>query len=497
MQTQNRLPTTDDAQATGLALLVGSAAPRAWSDEDVAALSPVAATAAMEMQLRAGASLSAAQPEQAGASVLHDTITDLPNRQLFLDRVAMACLRHVRYENRHFAVMSLSIEQYHGIESTFGYEAARELLREFGKRLAHVLRNYDSVARLDADEFGILLESIRDQSDAARVAHRVHEALRVPIETRMDQFRVAANVGIVLSFSGIDSAERLTQLAMLARGRARETRAPYEIFDPVMQQHARARISKEMDLRRAVEAGEFELHYQPIVSLSTGRIASAEGLIRWRHPRQGLVSAAQFITLAEETGLAVPLGWLTISQACAQLNSWRQRPGHDQLGISVNVTAAHFRQRDMTEHIAEILRAQQVSAGISLEITEHMLISNIAEATAVLKELRRLGLAIHLDDFGTGYSSLQYLHELPFDAIKIDRGFIARMRNGGREAQVAFTIRELARQLGVPVIAEGVETPEHLGFVRDLGCEFAQGYFFARPVPPAEMDAMLTANPAW
>ena len=483
---------------TTLALCVISTSKRTWTDSEISALSAIAATAGTEMELRVQLQRGSADAEDQRAAALHDALTGLSNRALFLDRVAMMCLRHARHDDHHFAVMSVSIEQFEGIASTFGYDAARDVLREFANRLRTVVRNYDSIARFDGDEFGILLESIRNQSDAARVANRVHAALRAPIASRTDQFRVTANIGIVLSFSGVDSAARLTQLAGLARGRAKASGSAYEIFDPVMHQHAQARLSKEMDMRRGVEAGEFALHYQPVVSMSTGRIVHTEALMRWRHPSQGLVTAADFIPLAEETGLGVPLGWFTIDQACQQLRSWRDRaPGTSPAGVSVNVTAAHLRQRDMAEHVASILSAQGLSGGISLEVTERMLIGNMAQAKAVLEELRSLGIGIHLDDFGTGYSSLQYLHELPFDVIKIDRSFIARMQNGGRDAQLVSTIRELARQLGVPVIAEGVETPQHLALVRELGCEYAQGYLFARPLPPDEMEAMLASGSQW
>ena len=483
---------------TTLALCVISTSRRTWTDSEISALSAIAATAGTEMELRVQLQRGSADAEDQRAAALHDALTGLSNRALFLDRVAMMCLRHARHDDHHFAVMSVSIEQFEGIASTFGYDAARDVLREFANRLRTVVRNYDSIARFDGDEFGILLESIRNQSDAARVANRVHAALRAPIASRTDQFRVTANIGIVLSFSGVDSAARLTQLAGLARGRAKASGSAYEIFDPVMHQHAQARLSKEMDMRRGVEAGEFALHYQPVVSMSTGRIVHTEALMRWRHPSQGLVTAADFIPLAEETGLGVPLGWFTIDQACQQLRSWRDRaPGTSPAGVSVNVTAAHLRQRDMAEHVASILSAQGLSGGISLEVTERMLIGNMAQAKAVLEELRSLGIGIHLDDFGTGYSSLQYLHELPFDVIKIDRSFIARMQNGGRDAQLVSTIRELARQLGVPVIAEGVETPQHLALVRELGCEYAQGYLFARPLPPDEMEAMLASGSQW
>lgn len=481
-----------------LALLVTCARPRLWSTADSEALAVVAMAAAAELQLRQDLDRQLRIAEETRANPLHDPVTELANRELFLDRVEMALLRTFRHPDRRFAVMSLSLVQFHDIETTFGYDAAREVLKEFAVRLRTAVRNYDSIARIAGDEFGILLESIRDDSDAARVANRVHEFLRSPIDTRWAPFMVSANVGIVLSHSGADSANRLLQLAGLARARVQGSSAPYEIYDPLMQEHAQNRLHKEMELRRAVELGEFELYYQPIVSMATGRIVQTEALVRWRHPRRGIVTAADFIGLAEDTGLAVPMGWFTLNRACGQLTAWRETLSTiGPLSMSINVTAAHFHQRDVAQRFGEILGKAGVTQGVTLEVTERLLIRDPANARSVLTTLRELGLAIHLDDFGTGYSSLQYLHELPFDAIKIDRGFIARMGNGGRDAQIVSTIRELARQLGVPVIAEGVETAEHLALVRDLGCEFAQGYFFCRPLPATETTALLMANPQW
>jgi EAL domain-containing protein (putative c-di-GMP-specific phosphodiesterase class I) len=310
---------------------------------------------------------------------------------------------------------------------------------------------------------------------------------------------LSAHVGIVLNHAGADSVGRLMQLSGLARLRAASTGSSYEIYDPAMQDQARDRLRREMELRRAVERAEFTLHYQPIVSLESGRIVQAEALIRWRHPERGLVAAGEFIGLAEETGIAIPIGWFTLQEATRQLANWRSTlPTNGSLAVSVNVTAAHFKQQNVVEQVSTVLRnAQLAGTGINLEVTERLLIGNPTKAIATIAELRQLGVGIHLDDFGTGYSSLQYLHELSFDANKIDRSFIARLRNGGRDAQIVSTIRELARQLGVPVIAEGVETDEHLTLVRALGCEFAQGYLFARPMPPAELAQLIGKAPVW
>ena len=309
---------------------------------------------------------------------------------------------------------------------------------------------------------------------------------------------LSASVGIVLGSADVDSAGRLMQLSGLARLRAASTGAPYEIYDPAMQEQARARLARETELRRAVQHNQFSLYYQPIVSLETGRIVETEALLRWRHPQRGVVNAGEFIGLAEEMGLTVPLGWFALDAAVHQLQAWSNAiPANGSLPISINMTAAHFRQPNVPERIGELLRKAGVTRGVNLEVTESLLINDATRAAETLAQLRQLGIGIHLDDFGTGYSSLQYLHELPFDAIKIDRSFIARLSKGGRDSQIVATIRELARQLGIPVIAEGVETQEHLTLVRALGCEFAQGYFFARPMPPEDLANLVSKNPAW
>ena len=480
-----------------LVLCIALPATRSWSPADRVALRAVAATAAVEVRLRSDATRLERTAEDARSYPLHDPLTELAHRELFLDRVGMTLLRTARYQDRHFAVLSLRVEQFAHIETGFGYDTAREVLREFATRLKTVVRGYDSIARLAGDEFGILLESIRDDSDAARVANRMHEALRVPIRTGPEEFIVTANIGIVLSHSGVDSASRIVQLAGLARERARNSGAPYEIFDPSMQQRAQARLQKETELRRAVEGSQFDLHYQPIIALGSGKISGAEALLRWNHPSRGVVSAGEFIGLAEEAGLSVPLGTFAINHACAQLTSWSTTPALAQLDVSVNITAAQFRHRDAARQLTDQLGGAIARSRIHLEVTERMLIGDPAFAKEVLEALRALGIRIHLDDFGTGYSSLQYLHELPLDAIKIDRSFIARLPKGGRDAQVVTTIRELARQIGVPVIAEGVETPEHLALIRDIGCEFAQGYYLSRPIPAGDLAALVARDPVW
>lgn len=489
----------DREQDFELALCVSATAPRTWTRAELAALTTVAGIAAAEVELRRGLARYEGSTDTLRKYPLHDPVTELANRELFLDRVGQALMRCARSRERHMAVLSVRVDQFAGIESGFGYDAAHEVLKECANRLKVAVRNVDSVARLSGDEFGILLESLRDDADAARVATRIHDALRKAIVTTWDEFIVSASIGVVLSTTGLDSPARLIQLAGLAQVRAKSTGAPYELFDPGMQKKAQSRLHQETELRRGVEGGEFELHYQPIVSLETGRVVELEALVRWRHPKRGLVTAGEFISLAEETGLIVPMGWLALTEACDQIRHWRAENGLEApLSVSINMTAAHLRHRDLADKMRVALGEWGLTDhALNFEITESILIDDPERARTVLSELRALGVGVHLDDFGTGYSSLQYLHELPLDAIKIDRRFIARLGRDTREAQVAATIRELARQIGVPVIAEGVETPEHLAHVRALGCEYAQGYLFSYPLPPAEMSELLRSNPRW
>jgi diguanylate cyclase (GGDEF)-like protein len=489
----------DRDEDLGLALCVSTRVARKWTPAELSMLSAVAGMAAVEILLRAGLSKYEGSADKLRQHPLHDPVTELANRELFLDRIGQALMRCARSHDRHMAVLSLRVNQLEGIESSFGYDAAHEVLKECAKRLQVAVRNVDSVARLSGDEFGILLESLRADADSARVATRIHDMFRLPIATAWDEFMVSVSIGVVLSTTGLDSPARLIQLAGLAQERARATGAAYELFDAGMQRKAQTRLQYETDLRRGVERGEFELHYQPIISLESGGVVELEALVRWRHPKRGLISAGEFIPVAEQTGLVVPMGWLALTEASEQIRQWRARDGlPGPLSVSINMTAAHLRHGELIEKMRVALEQPGLSDhALNFEITEGILIDDPERAKNVLGELRALGVGVHLDDFGTGYSSLQYLHELPLDAIKIDRRFVGRMGLDSREAQVAATIRELARKIGVPVIAEGVETAEQLALVRALGCEYAQGYLFSHPLPPDEMSAFLQTNPRW
>lgn len=485
----------DHPAVTHLTLCVSSRAPRKWTSGQLERLATVAATVAAEIRARADLAVIERIADGLRRYNLRDSLTELANRELLLDRLGQAILRNSRHRDARFGLFSISLDQFANIEATLGYDAADDVLIHIASRLQALVRGFDTVARVGGDEFVLLVDAIVDHSDAANVAGRVRDALAAPITTRWgDTVFVSASIGIVLSASGTDSPSRLLQLAGMARARARAAGTGFEFFDPGMQEQAQRRLRRETELRRGVEADEFELHYQPIVCLGTGRIRQLEALIRWRHPDRGLLPANDFVPLAEETGVIVPMGWWVLAQSCPQLADWRRRYGTDlDVTLSVNVGAVHLAQRDVVSRVESVLNASRLPGScVNLEITEGALISDPERARVTLEALGALGVSIHLDDFGSGYSSLRYLQELPLNAIKIDRAFIAQMPRGGRHVQMVATMRELARQIGAAVIAEGIETADQLELVRSLGIEYGQGYFLAEPMPSVKIDELLS-----
>jgi diguanylate cyclase (GGDEF)-like protein len=433
-----------------------------------------------------------------------DVLTGLPNRVLFLDRLAHAVERARRHKDFRFAVLSLDLDRFKAVNDSLGMRVGDELLLAHARRLEHCVRTEDTVARLSGDEFAILLESLADDADAGRVAERMLRALGEPVPTREGEVFAGASIGIVLSSSGLEPGDdanvRLLQQAGVAMSRAKAAgRGRYEMFDRAMQARAVARLRMETDLRVALERGEFELHYQPLVALKSGRVTELEALIRWNHPTRGIIAPLDFIPLAEETGLIIPIGSWVLSEASRQVREWQQRhPRAEPLTLSVNLSVKQFAQPDFVAHMAGMVRASGLDPHcLKLEITESIAIDDPDRTRGMLDELRLLGVRMYLDDFGTGYSSLGQLHRLSLDAIKIDRSFVMRMSEGPMHWQLVRTVRDLARNIGVTVIAEGVETPEQLEELRLLGCESAQGYLFSRPVPAGEVELLLKRDPRW
>jgi diguanylate cyclase (GGDEF)-like protein len=469
-------------------------------DPGSAPLPAVARAERLEAQL---AECHAAQ-EELRRNATHDALTGLPNRVLFLDRLSHAVQRGRRHKDFRFAVLSVDLDRFKAINDSLGVRVGDEVLVDHARRLEACVRSEDMVARLSGDEFAILLESLADDADAGRVAERMLRSLGVPVETREGEVFATASIGIVLSSSGLDGGDdaniRLVQEAGVAMSRAKARgRGRYEMFDRTMQARAVARLRMETDLRGAVERGEFEVYYQPLVTLADGRVTELEALLRWRHPVRGIVAPLDFIPLAEETGLIIPIGNWVLAESCRQVREWQRRfPREAPLTLSVNLSVKQFAQPDFVAHMAGIVRTSGLDPRcLKLEITESVAIDDPDRTRGMLEELRGLGVRMYLDDFGTGYSSLGQLHRLSLDAIKIDRSFVMRMSDGPMHWQLVRTVRDLARNIGVTVIAEGVETKEQLAELRVLGCESAQGYLFSRPVPAGEIDELLERDPRW
>jgi len=425
-----------------------------------------------------------AAEEQLLHLAIRDDLTGLANRALFRDLVARSIGRGKRRDDYHCAVLVLDVDRFKVANESLGHFQGDQLLRAIGRRLERCVRPGDTVARLGGDEFAVFLDDTRDVADAVRVAERILTELRQPFVLGHDELYASASIGIALSSSGYDRPEDFLRDADLAMYRAKELGgARHEVYESHMHAHAVARLQLETDLRHAIEREELVVHYQPIVAVADGRVAGLEALVRWRHPQRGLVQPGEFIELAEDTGLIVPIGRWVLEQACRQAVAWQARGGAwANLTISVNLSGRQLLP-DLPNDVEQVLRDTGLDAAkLKLEITETVIVENAARAVDMFARLRALNVQLHMDDFGTGYSSLSYLHRFQIDTLKIDRYFVGAMGDHGENAEIVRTIVTLARNLGIEVIAEGVETAEQLAQLRALGCQHVQGFLFSRPV---------------
>ncbi|HUJ26370.1 MAG TPA: EAL domain-containing protein [Myxococcales bacterium] len=412
-------------------------------------------------------------------AAFYDPLTGLPNRALFKDRLEVAFARAQGREAARFAVLFLDLDRFKLVNDSLGHRAGDELLVQIARRLESCRRAGDTVARLGGDEFTLLVESVNNEEDAIAVAERVHRALAPPFLLEGHEVFAGASIGIALGGPATERVEHLLRDADTAMYRAKVRGCRHAVFDSSMHERAMAALRMENELRRAMERGELRVHYQPIVEISTGRSVGVEALVRWEHRERGLVPPGDFIPLAEETGLVVPLGRWVLDESCRALSVLPQ-----PLTLSVNLSGRQLLQPEFCEHLRETLaRCGIEPSRLRLELTESLLIGNGAAAVQALVNLRSTGVRLCIDDFGTGYSSLSYLHELPIDALKIDRSFIAAMADDERKIKIVQTILLLGKGLGIEVVAEGVETSQQAEALAKLGCDRAQGYFFARPSP--------------
>jgi diguanylate cyclase (GGDEF)-like protein len=420
---------------------------------------------------------------------LHDSLTGLPNRALFLDRLEHSLARTSR-DPEPVAVLFLDIDRFKTVNDSLGHAAGDEVLCAVAERLRSCVRASDTAARLGGDEFALLLEGAGDRSEAARLAERVIQRLELPFPLEEKEVVIGCSVGIAV---GAGQSDDLLRNADVAMYRAKsEGRGRYEFFEPGMRAAVIERLELEGDLRRAIDRREFVLHYQPIISLATGEALALEALVRWQHPRRGLVPPLEFIPLAEETGAIVAIGRHVLGRACQDLSSWRKRfPGSATL-VNVNLSARQLQQPGFIEDVRDALEAEQLQpSSLVLEITETVLMQDAEATVEKLQRLKSLGVRLAVDDFGTGYSSLRYLRDFPLDLIKIAKPFVDGIAAGRRESSLAQAIVDLGQLFELQVVAEGVEDEDQLARLRSMGCAFGQGFLFARPLPADELEALL------
>jgi diguanylate cyclase (GGDEF)-like protein/PAS domain S-box-containing protein len=438
--------------------------------------------------------------EQLLHDAFHDGLTGLANRALLVDRMNVSLAAQRRDEASPFAVLVLDVDRFKNVNDSLGHGLGDELLLQVGQRLKQVVREGDTVARLGGDEFAVQVNRVRDAGDAVHLAERIKAVLGQPFSLGEQEVFVTASVGIALSADGATSADGMLRDADIAMYRAKGAgRARYEIFDRKMHRAAVRLLSMETELRRAVDQGDFVMHYQPIVSLDDGRIVGFEALVRWNHPERGLVAPTAFIAIAEETGLIVPLGWWVLEHACRQARQWQLAfPSEPPLFMSVNVSGKLFTQADAVDGVVRILEASQLEPeSLRLEVTESVVMEHTEQAMRKLLELRAFGVQLSIDDFGTGYSSLSYLQRFRYDSLKIDRSFVSSMGSAGDSRAIVETILGLASSLGIGVVAEGVETAEQVERLRQMKCPLGQGYWFARPLAVPAAEELLASEKRW
>lgn len=430
-------------------------------------------------------------------NAMHDMLTGLPNRSLFLEHLRRAMARSP-LRKRSFAVLFLDFDGFKLINDSLGHAAGDELLKTISRRLQSLLRGNDIVARLGGDEFTILLDELGDPQDFLTVVNRIQEIFSEPLDLEGREVFISASIGIALSDEKYLSPEEILRDADIAMYRAKSAgKARYEIFNQEMREQVTRRLQLETELRIAYERKEFRVFYQPIMHLSKNELIGFEALIRWMHPERGMVMPAEFIPIAEETGIIVPIGEWVLEEGCRQIREWQMRfPERANLTISVNLSCKQFIQLDLAERVQNVLKKTGLDArNLRLEVTESHVMENSRIAIGIMNDLRALGVRLSIDDFGTGYSSLSYLQRLPIDYLKIDRSFINLINANHENSEIIKAIVMLAKNLGMDVIAEGIETEEQAERLINLECAFGQGYLYSKPADSKSAERILEEPP--
>jgi diguanylate cyclase (GGDEF)-like protein len=478
-------PVHEDGAVVGSLSVGGYQRGRRYSPADQSLLSTLAQQASLALT---DARIVSDMIHQA----LHDPLTGMPNRTLFGDRLAHALHRTERTASE-VAVLFVDLDRFKPVNDSLGHAAGDELLQIVGQRICECLRDSDTAARLGGDEFAVLLEDLMFADDATGMAERIIEAVGEPVALHGREVFVGASVGVAMGRRGADDLLRKADVAMY-RAKA-DGKGRLVLFDPGMQGESLRRLELEADLRHALDRGEFELFYQPIVRLESGALYGMEALLRWRHPKRGLIGPLDFIPVAEETGLIVPIGRWVLEIACRQLGVWRAAGALSELTMNVNLSGRQLDDPALRLAVAEAVAQPGIGPGaLVLEITETVLMHDTDKTVERLRELRELGVLLAVDDFGTGYSSLRQLDRFPVDQLKMARPFVECLDRGSDRRALAQTIVDLGANLGLPVVAEGIERAEQLAELRLLGCELGQGFHFGVPAPAADVESLILAG---
>ncbi len=426
-------------------------------------------------------------------AAFHDSLTDLPNRNLFMETLKFALEKNKHNTGFKFAVLFLDINRFKTINDSLGHSMGDRLILHVAKRLATSVRDKDLVARFSGDEFAFILNNISGIEDAIQFAELIKHKISAPFTLSGRQVFTSFSIGIAMGSAEYEVAEDILRDADIAMYHAKEKEKDFVVFDQNMHTRAVTLLQLETDLRTAIERNQLCMFYQPIINLDSMKLYGFESLIRWNHPTRGLVPPNEFIPVSEETGLIVPMTLWILRTSCQQMVEWQRRnPANKNLIISVNLSGKHFAHKDLVDQIKKILVETEMNpAHLKLELTESAVMENAENVIAMMKQIRELGIQLSIDDFGTGYSSLSYLHRFPINTLKVDRSFVSAMKDGSENGEIVRTVVALAKTLRLDVVAEGIETIHQLHQLRILGCEYGQGYLFSRPVPVEEAERLI------
>jgi diguanylate cyclase (GGDEF)-like protein len=431
-------------------------------------------------------------------AAFHDALTNLPNRNQFTETLKFLLNESKQKPDFNFAVLFLDLNRFKTVNDSLGHSTGDRLIKHVAERLAGSVYDGDLVARFSGDEFAIIVKDVSDANEMLNFAELIKHRISTPFMVGGRKIFTSVSMGIAMGNSSYKEAEEILRDADIAMYQAKESGKDYVIFDKAMHTRAVTRMQIETDLRTAIERRELCAYYQPIIDLSSMRLAGFEALMRWNHPTRGLVPPNEFIPVCEDTGLIVPVTLWILRESCSQLAQWNKDFPDLPLMVSVNLSGKHFTQNDLVSQISDILAETKINpAHLKLELTESAIMENAERVILMLKDLKKLGVQLSIDDFGTGYSSLSYLHRFPIDTLKVDRSFVSEMETGSENGEIVRTIIALAKTLRMNVVAEGIESIHQIHQLQILGCEYGQGFLFSRPVPLADAEKLLHDRSRW